>query len=269
MFRTLNRARLKLASRLRNALGLPDYQSEVDWWDTNLPPGARHEWMLRMLDREQRQAEFPKLLLPFVEEAAAISRPVQVLDVGSGPLSPLCWGVDRKLFVATAVDPLARDYARLLERRHIDFPIRPVEGTGEDLRRLFSADQFDIVYSRNALDHAMDVRRCIEGAAEVLRDGGVLYLEGFVREGTHEGWQGLHQNDLVPEGGALIHYDRRGKRTSLTEHLDLTCLAEEKTGDEPGCWYILVLRKGSRRTQLRSGTASSAPPSSGRTRTVS
>lgn len=245
MLRALNRAKKKLTSRVRSALGLPDYQSEVDWWDASLAPGHRDEWMTRILDRELRQAEFPQLLLPFVEEAAALSRPVQVLDVGSGPLSPLCWGVDRKLFVATAVDPLAREYARLLECHHIDFPIRPLEGTGEDLRRLFSPGQFDIVYSRNALDHAVDVRRCIEAAAEVLRDGGVLYLEGFVREGTHGRWQGLHQHDLVPENGALIHYDRRGKRTDVTDQLGLGCVVEKKTGDGPGCWYVLVLRKGS------------------------
>lgn len=248
MIRALRRAKSKLTSRVKWALGVPDYQSEVDWWDTHLAPGSRHDWMTRMLDREQRQAEFPKLMPPFVEEAAAVSRPVQVLDVGSGPLSPLCWGVDRKLFVLTAVDPLARDYARLLARHHIDFPIQPIEGTAENLRRLFSAGQFDIVYSRNALDHAMDVRRGIEAATEVLRDGGVLYLEGFVREGTHGGWQGLHQHDLVPEGGALIHYDRRGNRTNVTDQLGLECLAEEKNGDGPGCWYVLVFRKGSPRT---------------------
>ncbi len=246
MLRAVNRAKVKLVARVRRTLGLPDYQSEVDWWETVLAPGGRAEWMTRALDPERRQSEFPKLMLPFVEEAAAVSRPVQVLDVGSGPLSPLAWGVDRKLFVATAVDPLAREYARILARHGIDFPIRPIEGTGESLRRLFSPGQFDIVYSRNALDHAVDVGRCLESAASVLRDGGVLYLEGFVREGSNNRWHGLHQHDLVPEHGALVHYDRGGRRTNLTEPLGLGCLAEEKTGDAPGCWYILVLRKAGR-----------------------
>lgn len=69
-------------------------------------------------------------------------------------------------------------------------------------------------------------------------------IEGFVREGTHARWRGLHRHDLVPEHGALIHYDRRGRRTNVTGELGLSCLAEEKTGDAPGCWYVLVLRKG-------------------------
>jgi len=58
---------------------------------------------------------------------------------------------------------------------------------------------------------------------QVLRPGGFLLLEGLVREGTAENWNGLHQHDRLPEQGRLLHFDRAGRRTELIADLPLVC----------------------------------------------
>ncbi len=61
---------------------------------------------------------------------------------------------------------------------------------------------------------------------QVLRPGGFLLLEGFVREGSSGNWTGLHQHDLLPDHGDLIHLDRAGRRTNVTADLPLTFVSE-------------------------------------------
>jgi SAM-dependent methyltransferase len=85
---------------------------------------------------------------------------------------------------------------------------------------------FDVVYSSNALDHTRSPRRCIEQMTAVLRPGGWLVLEGFLREGSNGNWVGLHQHDLFPANGTLVHLDRAGRRTDLTSGLPLACVSE-------------------------------------------
>jgi hypothetical protein len=80
------------------------------------------------------------------------------------------------------------------------------------------------VYSSNALDHTISPRVCVQQMCAVLRPGGILFLEGFVRNGTLERWSGLRQHDLVPEDERLIHYDRNGTSADLTADLPLACV---------------------------------------------
>lgn len=236
------RARLRLrAWRLGDE---PDLESELEFWDEHLAAGRRHAWMDGVLDPERRRQEFPEVVLPYLERLRSRHEgAIRALDVGCGPISPLAWGVDQGLLELTAVDPLADEYIRLLENHGIRYPVVPRRGAGEDLADLFEAESFDLVYSRNALDHAVDVRRCIENATRVLRPGGFLVLEGFVREGTRTHWTGLHQHDLVPADGELLRFDKKGRATRLTAGLGLRCLHQEQTGDAPKDWYKMAFEK--------------------------
>jgi hypothetical protein len=96
-----------------------------------------------------------------------------------------------------------------------------------------------------------------------VRPDGIIFCEGFVREGTNEGWTGLHQHDLVPEDGQLVEYTRGGRRKAVSEGLGLACLqpdvgpfiersltshGHDWTPDGPGDmphhpWYTLVWRR--------------------------
>jgi SAM-dependent methyltransferase len=163
--------------RLWRAAGGPDYAEEIEFWDGIL--GAESALLF---DPKVRAMAVPaELRRCAVELATEFHRLPRLLEVGSGPVSLLAGAVDDGLCTVVAVDPLARVYRQLLDRHGMRYPIRPRVGHGE--RLAFPQGSFDLVYSSNALDHTRSPRRCLEQMCRVLRPGGFLLLEGFVREG--------------------------------------------------------------------------------------
>ena len=247
--------------RLWRVAGGPAYLDEITFWESILSQRPSS-----LFDRRVREAAFPPELRECAAELQRIHlRLPRLLELGSGPVSILAFGIDEGLFTIVAVDPLARAYRHLLRLYGVTYPIQPVPGRGETLLKQFIPASFDIAYSSNALDHTRSPRRCLEQMCQVLRPGGFLVLEGFVREGTHGNWSGLHQHDLLTEHGSLTHLDRAGRHTNLTADLPLTCVSErvcqfkdrgieafgyEASADMPPDppwnyqdWYTLVLRR--------------------------
>jgi SAM-dependent methyltransferase len=208
--------------RLWRAAGGPDYLEEITYWE-----GILSQRPSSLFDRRVREAAFPPELRYCAAELQRDSRQLpRLLELGSGPVSLLASGIDDGLFTVVAVDPLARPYRYLLKYYGVTYPIQPRPGRGETLLKQFLPASFDIAYSSNALDHTISPRRCLEQMCQVVRPRGFLLLEGFVREGTHGNWSGLHQHDLLTEHGSLTHLDRAGRQTNLTADLPLTCVSE-------------------------------------------
>jgi SAM-dependent methyltransferase len=206
-----------LISLLERALR-PGFASEIEFWDSYLashPPGIS--------DAALKAAAFPAALTSRLPDTRGVPR---VLELGPGPVSLLAWGVEQCRFDLLAVDPLATQYARMLRRYGLAYPVRPVPGSGEWLRRVAADGSFDAAYSSNALDHARSPQECLRNLVRAMKRGGSIVLEGFCREGTNSGWEGLHRHDLVPDGGHLLHYDRRGRCTNLTAGLGVRCLSQ-------------------------------------------
>lgn len=215
---------IRVYYRLRREFGGPDYFDELDYWQ-----GILRRRPASLFDAHIRAAAFPAELRGCVLELQASlprDRRPRLLEVGSGPVSILAAGVDEGLLTVVAVDPLARAYRTLRRFYDIPYPIEPRPGRGETLQQQFASASFEIVYSSNALDHTHSPRRCVEQMFALLRPGGFLMLEGFVREGSQGNWVGLHQHDLFPAGGTLVHEDRAGRRTELTTGLPLACVTE-------------------------------------------
>lgn len=227
---------------------------ELSFWRGALDGDTDYlQWRLeQMLSPEGRLAKFPVRLIPHLEQyVEEYGRPPRVLDVGSGPLSTLAWAVERGLADVTAVDPLAERYGALLVERNFSYPVTPVPGEGEKLTALFPVESFDIVYSRNALDHCGLPHQVLTEAVQVLRSGGLLMLEGAVAEGTQQHWHGLHQHDILPTDTDLLHRDRTGAITSLVSGLPLrrTFSGSGQDAAEPAAtwrqndWYVLTFVK--------------------------
>lgn len=212
--------------RARRRLGLErsptPFDEELGFWRTYLREHGREA-----CDRTRWKEAFPSPLLEHIE-LLRVGRPrkPRLLEVGSGPVSLMAWGVEQGLFELTAVDPLAGKYERLMRKVPCSYPVKPIEGFGEDLSALFARNTFDLAYSSNALDHTSSPRRCLEELTRMVDEGGIIYCEGFVREGAKGGWQGLHQHDLVPENGHLVRYGRDGSRSVVTEGLAVELIYE-------------------------------------------
>ena len=199
------------------------FAAELRFWDEYLaarPPCVG--------SADIRARAFPPVLRACLDEIVPAAGAVpRVLELGSGPLSLLAGGVERGWLELTAIDPLAIPYARMMARHGAKHPVQPLAGRGESLFEVVQPRTFDIAYSGNAIDHASDPRACVANLARAVRVGGRLVLEGFCHEATNAGWEGLHQHDLVPERGELVHYDRARARRVLSEGLALRCLAQE------------------------------------------
>ena len=214
-----------------------DYQSEVTFWDSALAPGKREPWIDNAINPETRKREFPPLVLSQLDRLRNNANgKLKVLDVGCGPLSPLAWGVESGLFELTATDILADIYIELLEKYHISYPVKPVKCSGEELDKHYPQNSFDLVYSRNALDHTQSPLKCVRNMHDLLKTNGTLVLSGFVKEGTSGNWDGLHQWDLVPSSGNLMCYDKTGQDVNLIESLHLICVHESQVER----WYHMA-----------------------------
>lgn len=209
----------KSLGRMRS-LGDRPADSELRFWDQYL---EKRPSCVR--SAQLRARVFPPQLRACLEAVRRRRGQLpRVVELGPGPVSLLASGVENGWFDLVAVDPLAAEYAAMLERHGLQFPVRPIAGAGESLLEVVSERSFDIAYSGNAIDHATSPRDCMLNLVRAVRPGGRLVLEGFCHEGTNAGWEGLHQHDLIPEHGSLVHFDRRGRRSEITTGLGLRCV---------------------------------------------
>ena len=109
----------------------------------------------------------------------------------------------------------------ILKKLNIDYPVKPIQGQGEHITEMFEADHFDVVYSRNAIDHGDSPSLCIENMYSLLKSGGIFYLAGFVNEGSSNQWEGLHQWDFYWQDEDLMCRSKTGETTNMTKDLPL------------------------------------------------
>jgi SAM-dependent methyltransferase len=143
---------------------------------------------------------------------------VSIIDVGSGPASMVGSVFPGKKLALVAVDPLADEYNRLLDEFGIAPPVRPTRAEGEHLLETFGPDRFDLAYSRNALDHAVDPVRIIENMVGVLRPGGSAVLRHVRNEGVRNAYVELHQWNFDTRDDHLIAW-RPGVEVDITTRL--------------------------------------------------
>jgi SAM-dependent methyltransferase len=136
--------------------------------------------------------------------ALAADGPVEILDVGAGPFTVVGFRYPGKELAVTAVDPLGREYARLIAMSRLTAPVATATCAGEALLEHFGERRFDVVHARNALDHSFDPARCIREMVAVTRVGGFVALKHHVREAESQHYHGLHQHNFDVRDGVLV-----------------------------------------------------------------
>lgn len=120
------------------------------------------------------------------------SREIEILDVGSGPITSLGYVCKKFDIRITAVDPLADAYSVLLQNAGVTAPITTQKCFGENLLNYFGDRHFDVCHSRNALDHSMNPLVALRAMAQLLRPGGLMYVRVHKNEGENAHYSGLH-----------------------------------------------------------------------------
>jgi SAM-dependent methyltransferase len=164
--------------------------------------------------------------------------PLRILDVGSGPLTTLGTTLEGRLVEVHPLDPLADAYNGLLDELDMVVPVRPIQGMGEELTSLYPASFFDFAHACNSLDHCADPRLAISQMLAVLKPGGTMYLYHHENVGELEGYQGLHQWNLIQDGDDLAIWSRweRTRLSDLAPDAEITMTTRDRM-------VTVVLRK--------------------------
>ena len=158
----------------------------------------------------------------------------RVLDVGSGPISWMGWRLSRPdlFFESIPVDPLGHLYRRILDEQHPPglqptanggpsraVPARPLALRAEALTSLFAHNSFDMVASRNAIDHSQDPLRCLSEMVATVKPGRFVVLELFEREGAIQNYRDLHKWNFMWTQARGLELGGKGTRLESVQQI--------------------------------------------------
>ncbi|HWC61515.1 MAG TPA: class I SAM-dependent methyltransferase [Verrucomicrobiae bacterium] len=176
-------------------------QHELQFWDEYIRTqgGKWSEEYKRRMDPDAPLQPRPAALLP-------PERNAKILDVGAGPLTYLGKIHDGKKIDLMAVDPLALEYDKIIEKYKISPPVRTLEAAAEDLTKKFESNSFDLVFARNCIDHSYSPEHAVLQMIEIVAKGCYVLMEHRQNEAEHEQYLGLHQWNfsMMPNGDFII-----------------------------------------------------------------
>jgi SAM-dependent methyltransferase len=140
------------------------------------------------------------------------SEVIEILDVGSGPLTTIGRTYPGKTIHLTAVDPLADAYNELLTEKGLVAPVKPLPIMGEELTTRFSPGSFDLVMAVNSLDHTENPVKVIQEMIQVCKPGGMVGLVHREKEGLNQNYRDLHQWNFYLSGEHLTVSGRRYRK---------------------------------------------------------
>jgi SAM-dependent methyltransferase len=213
---------------------------ELEFWGRWLTTKGLH-WPEEYRQRLDADTLLDEPLI--VERLAELGDEVAIIDVGAGPLTALGKRYPGKSLSITPVDPLAREYDKLLDEYGVEPPVRTRFCRGEELLTKFQPDRFDIAYARNSLDHSYDPVATVRGMVDVVRPAGYVLLRHVRCEGEQQGYSGFHQWNFDVEDGHLIIWNRVEKRdltAELAESASVTARRDDAGGED---WVVAVIQK--------------------------
>ncbi|MCW5899075.1 MAG: methyltransferase domain-containing protein [Flavobacteriales bacterium] len=165
---------------------------------------------------------------------------VQILDVGSGPLSRVGKTMPGKHISLIATDPLAEAYMRLCRKHGVVPPVPPIACDAEELDKHFAPDSFHLAHANNCLDHAYDPVKAIRNMLGLVKPGCHVYLRHEVNVATGADFVGMHQWNfrLGPRGEFLV-----SDRDTTVDMDELLRAEAEITSHVEGMFVVNIFRK--------------------------
>jgi SAM-dependent methyltransferase len=224
----------KLLRRIRRNLIADTHErllrSEIDYWKSWFETrgmGCPEDYR----DRLDPRRPIHDWVIPYIDRIAG--EPVEILDVGAGPMSRLGKVHPNKRVSITAVDLLADHYNAIIDSHGIEPPIRSRRCDAQKLATHFGDRKFDIVHAENSMDHAKDALAAVRQMFAVTKAGGFTLLAHDENEGLNQDYSGLHQWDFTCEGGHFVIAGpgRGGARHDISDmyagEADVECWLED------------------------------------------
>ena len=206
--------------------GLP---AEIEFWD-NWIKSRGSQWPADFIFRIDAYTPLQSYMAGFLPESESVS----ILDVGSCPLTFLGKQCGSKSITITAVDPLADIYNTLLDRHGVHPPVRTVQAFAERLTDKFDIGTFDLVFSRNAIDHSCSPETAIGEMIKVVKRKGYVILGHVRHEGQNANYSGLHQWDFTcnADGDFIIKPASRERQVNITKDFSSVAHIRCRIGQE-------------------------------------
>ncbi|MFA0823685.1 MAG: class I SAM-dependent methyltransferase [Methanomethylovorans sp.] len=223
----------------------PDLSSESLYWRRFFRKKAIESSDLNILT--YRKEPKPSLMTAMKVLKNEFNETIICLDIGCGPISEFYtkdFAENDEIKIIT-IDPLADVYQELHKKYSTGYNLTCIKGYGEKLKEMFPNNMLHCVYIQNALDHSQDPVEFLQNTYHILKPGGVLILDGFIKEGTAAHWLGLHNWDIETEKDDLLLTNRSKSiyRKNMTQPLGLKIISNSVDGNDVGGKYTMIYQK--------------------------
>lgn len=164
------------------------------------------------------------------------------IDIGSGPFSSSGDKTDKTKLHFTAVDPLAYSYKALKRKYNITAGINPDYCMVERLTEKFKENTFDIVYMKNALDHAFNPLLGIIQMMAICKKNGKIILQHRMNVAEKENFHGFHQWNLCVENSDFIIW-RQNYKYNISKMLNQYAEIIIENAQEDWISIVLIKKK--------------------------
>eukprot|EP00929_Paragymnodinium_shiwhaense_P120600 TRINITY_DN92571_c0_g1_i1.p1 TRINITY_DN92571_c0_g1~~TRINITY_DN92571_c0_g1_i1.p1 ORF type:complete len:368 (-),score=102.58 TRINITY_DN92571_c0_g1_i1:92-1195(-) len=149
------------------------------------------------------------------------TKSVRILDVGSGPFTPLGYIVPGLSIELVAVDPLACAFAEMRRDLGIQVPAMaaPVFSHVEQLEHALGKEAFDVVHCSNALDHSYNPLAGVIQMLRVVKAGKPVLLLHARNVGKLEGYSGLHKWNFDVQNDRFVLWNSSGVPVDVEDAL--------------------------------------------------
>jgi len=194
-------------------LALPD---EVQFWDDWIrTKGMR--WPIGFTTRLDPDLPLQDIFREHLHVSPGA--PIAILDVASGPMTWIGKKWDDHSIRIDPVDILAPRYKQLLAKHKIIPLIETRYATIEELSHSVPHNEYDLVFCKNALDHAKNPMQGIREMLKVVKPGSFVLLHNHRNEAINEGYTQLHQWNFDVDGGRFLISNRNGVKWDVNEEL--------------------------------------------------
>jgi len=153
-------------------------KNELHFWRIYLP----RRWKKHLRERQ---------LSSYLIDLIGDKKEVNILDVGSGPVSTIGYVLDGVKVNLVLADILADEYVKLMKELGIKSKIKVEK---QDMSKMtYNDNSFDIVNCRNALDHTDNPFGAIREMVRVCKVGGWIYLWHYAHVGWISRYKGFHK----------------------------------------------------------------------------
>ncbi|MDD3321378.1 MAG: methyltransferase domain-containing protein [Paludibacter sp.] len=167
-----------------------------------------------------------------LEEFLSSTKYSTVLDVGCGMSFRTKYILKNYDVNLQYIDPLADYFNKIAIKNKVNVPNIQF-GMLEYLSAFYPAKNISLIFIFNALDHSQNPIKGLFECIEILKIGGIIYLQHHNNEAETESYRGFHKFNITIDENQLIIWNKKNRYNINELFTDFAEVITDFTGDEP------------------------------------